>query len=224
MFGVLGEDQSDGSVLQCLIRRIGKDTSIRVKPKGYGSKGGVLTKGHRDIKGLLDLGWKFFVVCLDADGPDDTQTMADIRDKVIMPSGVENDACCVVPIQELEAWILADIAAVTQVFTSWVNPKEITNPEKIDSPKEYLEGQSKGANNKPRYSHATHNEKVAAHLNLDVVYRKCPSFRVFDIFVRKKLGIPTRADERAELERERREAERRKNELKASSNDHPPVA
>jgi hypothetical protein len=49
-------------------------------------------------------------------------------------------------VYELEAWILADIAAVTKIFTSWL-PQPISGiPEAIPDPKEHLIRLSKQAN------------------------------------------------------------------------------
>ena len=48
---------------------------------------------------------------------------------------------------------------------------------------EHLEKLSRASNHRPRYSHATHNERLAKYVNLDKVYRKCPSFRPLQSFV-----------------------------------------
>jgi hypothetical protein len=92
------------------------------------------------------------------------------------------ETCVLIPVQEIEAWILADIQAVTKIFSGWL-PDEIHNPEAIPSPKEHLEALSRQANRRPRYSHAVHNPRVAQHLDLEKVYRKCPSFRPLKDFV-----------------------------------------
>ncbi len=92
--------------------------------------------------------------------------------------------CVIVPVQELEAWILADIQSVSKVFTSW-RPQPISNPEGINSPKEFLEKLSRAANHKPRYAHAVHNARVAEHLDIDILMTKCPSFLPLANFVRK---------------------------------------
>lgn len=55
--------------------------------------------------------------------------------------------------------------------------KPISHPESIHKPKEFLGRLSRDTKGKSRYSHAVHNEKVAQHLNLDQVRKKCPSFQ-----------------------------------------------
>jgi hypothetical protein len=100
-----------------------------------------------------------FIICYDADGPDPEPKRAEARKLIVKPSGFTDDCCVVVPVQELEAWILADIECAFNLFTSW-HPKPIPNPEAISSPKEHLEKLSRDSKRKPRYSHATHNELV----------------------------------------------------------------
>jgi hypothetical protein len=88
-----------------------------------------------------------------------------------------------VPVQEIEAWILADIhQAVPQVIPSW-KPDEVSNPERIDSPKEHLAHLSRGSNKKPRYVYTIHNSQVARYLDFSTVHRKCKSFRPLQQFI-----------------------------------------
>ena len=87
-----------------------------------------------------------------------------------------------IPVQELEAWILADIECVTNVIPSW-KPNLVSNPEGISSPKEYITRLSRDSRRKPLYMHAVHNEKMAAYLDLPKVAAKCPSFCVLRDFV-----------------------------------------
>ena len=105
-----------------------------------------------------------------------------MNERIVKHSEV-GDACCIlIPVQELEAWILADIECAVNIFPSW-RPAPIQNPEKIESPKEHLEKLSRDSKQRPRYSHAVHNEKMARHLDLEKVQRKCPAFSVLVEFV-----------------------------------------
>ena len=181
MYGILGEDRSDAETLTTLVRRLKSDDSLPVKRKGYEGGALLLRKGANQLRAFADLGCSRYVVCHDSDGPDPTARRQQVLDQVVKPSGV-GPCCIVIPVQELEAWILADIAAVTAIMSSW-HPTEIGSPEHITSPKEHLERLSRDARKKPRYSHATHNEQVAKYLNLDRVAAKCPSFRPLRDFV-----------------------------------------
>ena len=186
MIGLLGEGSSDTKMIQCLIRRITDNQRIRIETMGCGSKGNLLKKGLRFINACKDQGLKYFVVCMDADGSDPEPARQAILERVIYPAQVDAQSCCVVPVQEIEAWILADLSAVTKVFTSW-KPKPHKNPEGQANPKEYLESLSKADNKRPRYSHQVHNEHVAKHLELSKVYQACPSFRPFQDFIEERL-------------------------------------
>ena len=183
MYGILGEDDSDVATLKVLVRRLAKDESLRIKGKGYSGAGELLRKGAKQLNLLKVLhSCKRFIVCHDADGPDPEPKHALVNERIVKCSEV-SDACCIlIPVQELEAWILADIESAVNVFPSW-RPAAIQNPEKIASPKEHLEKLSRDDKQRPRYSHAVHNEKMARHLDLEKVRRKCPAFSVLVEFV-----------------------------------------
>ena len=185
MYGILGEDNSDVAMLKVLVRRLANDKSLPVKGKGYGGAGEMLRKGAKQLdlfKALYSC--ERFIVCHDADGPDPGPKKILVDERIVKPSGVANACCILVPVQELEAWILADIECAINIFTSW-QPAPIQNPEKIVSPKEYLEKLSRDSKQRPRYSHAVHNEKMAKHLDLDKVQNKCPAFSELVEFVRR---------------------------------------
>jgi hypothetical protein len=182
VYGILGEDSSDVATLKILVRRLARNESLRFKGMGYSGCGEMLRKGARQLRDFQNRGCTRFIVCHDADGPDPGPKRELVRDRIIKPSGISGDYCIVVPVQELEAWILADIECATAIFSSW-KPIAIHNPESIARPKEHLESLSRSSNQKPRYSHAVHNERMARHLDLAKVSRKCPAFRELAAFV-----------------------------------------
>ena len=69
----------------------------------------------------------------------------------------------------IEAWILADIEAVSNVIKSW-KPKPILNPEDSD-PKGEIKRRA-GLAGKPLYSYETHNQQVAKYLDPEIVAKK----------------------------------------------------
>jgi hypothetical protein len=183
VYGVIGEDNSDANTFRVLIRQLANDSRLRCLCKGFDGCGEMLRKGKAQLRAFANLGCDRFVISYDADGNDPKQRLEEVMQRVVRPSGVAR-YCAVIPTQELEAWILADLPAVTNVIPSW-RPSPIKQPpETINDPKEYLEWLSRSSNQKPRYSHATHNEKVAAFLNLEIVERRCPSFQPLASFVR----------------------------------------
>ncbi len=182
MYGILGEDRSDVATLKVLVRRLARNESLSVKAKGYSGCAEMLRKGARQLKLFRSLHCTRFIVCHDADGPDPRPKRDLVRERIIRPSGIDAGYCIVVPVQELEAWILADIESASNIFPSWT-PPAIDNPEQVLSPKEHLEKLSRDSRQRPRYSHATHNERMAAHLDLVKVSKKCPAFRQLEAFV-----------------------------------------
>ena len=125
MYAVLGEDKSDTDMLKELIFSLAHDRSLTIKTKGYSSCGELLKKGARQISMFKGLGCTRFVVCYDSDRdcPDARKTA--IIKKIIEPSMTVGIFCALVPIQEIEAWILADLSAVTNIIKGWVPHKEI---------------------------------------------------------------------------------------------------
>jgi len=176
LYGIIGEDQSDVETLCVLIKRIADDSSITIKRKGYDGCGQLLTKGARQLQLFHGLGvCKRFVVCYDSDRASPAKRRQELIDRVIGPSGLQGPFCALVPVQEIEAWILADLAAVTKIIKGWTPTKVIHHPETIADPKELLEKMSREFQ-KPRYAHAVHNPRIALHLDLEQVLQKCPSF------------------------------------------------
>jgi len=182
LFGILGEDSSDVETLTVIVRRLAGNESLPIKTKGFGGSGGLLTKGRRILELMAAQGCDRFVVCIDADGPNPQPNYQRVVESVTEPAEVDAAACIVIPVQELEAWILADIQAVSRILSSWT-PQPVKNPEGIAKPKEHLVRLSRKKNAKPRYITTVHNGRVAEYLNLGEVMRKCPSFLPLREFV-----------------------------------------
>jgi len=176
VYAVLGEHASDALTVKVLMRRLSGNRSISIKTKGFQGGGDLLNKGAKQLNLFKSLGCDQFVVCYDADGPDPEPRRIKVMQKVVAPSGLAQSCCVVIPVQEIEAWILADIEAVTNVFRSWCPGPFDREPEREPKPKELLERLSRLNGKKPIYAHATHNPKVAEHLDLERVRKRCSSF------------------------------------------------
>ncbi len=124
MYAVIGEDKSDAEMLAVLMRRLANDQTLTIKTFGYSGCAQMLSKGARQLKSFAGLGCSRFVVCHDADGDDPNVRYNRVMERIVRPAGVAGSSCIVIPVQEIEAWILADIEAVTKVFSSW-KPKPI---------------------------------------------------------------------------------------------------
>jgi hypothetical protein len=181
VFAIVAEDESDVNTVTVLIRRLKENMRLPIQGKGYSGCAELLRKGANQLKRYAELGATKFIIVHDADGPDASIAEQKVRQRIISRCGLQN-CCAVIPVQELEAWILADVGAVANIFERW-QPDPIASPERIESPKEYLKRLSLNAKKRPRYLHSTHNEQVALYLDLPTVRRKCPSFVILADFV-----------------------------------------
>lgn len=104
MIGILGEQQSDVDTLRVIIRRLSSDMSAQMKSKGYNGCGELLRKCRTQILTFVDLGCDRFVVCYDSDGQDPRVRCQEIA--AVVPPETSPHCCIVIPVQELEAWLL----------------------------------------------------------------------------------------------------------------------
>lgn len=187
MYVVLAEDTSDFNCLKILIKRLANNNSISIVGKGYNCCGDMLNKGAKLLQ-FYDKQKEYckFIICYDRDKDSAQKRYEEVISRIITPSGIKkpkNFICILIPTEEIEAWILADIQAVSNVIPSWQPENKHSTPETIPNPKEFLEKLSRENKPKPLYSHNTHNEKVMAHIDLDIVKKKCPSFAELVEFV-----------------------------------------
>jgi len=178
MFAILAEDDSDAEALSHIVKRHFNNDRLSVKKKGYDGCGGLCAKGARDIRTWRAQGIQRFVVCHDADGHPPQKIREKVLNAVVKRAEAEDTCCITVPVQEIEAWLIADESAITAVIPSF-RFKGHSQPESIQSPKEWLIDQSEAENGKPLYSPKTFNAAVAKHLRFDVVAKKSPSFKAF---------------------------------------------
>jgi hypothetical protein len=176
---LLAEDDSDIQVVKQLINKINpsKFGFSQFKTDGCGR---LRNKCDKYVAALFDKGSDMVFVFHDAD-TDDNDRLRILRralSEKVLAAKPRGRACIIIPIQEIEAWLLADEEAINSSFSK-LTVKPVSNPEQVKSPKEFIERLSRGANSKPRYSNTTHNNKIAAKLNLRKVYEKCPSYRPF---------------------------------------------
>ena len=193
-YGIMGEDRSDVDALKIIIKRLADQYSLDTPAfhqKGYQGWAEMFVKGAAQLKLFERLRCNKIVICFDADGPQEkAHTRREkIRNELILPSQINVSISCfaLVPVQELEAWILADLHAVKKIITSFKLPKPFSSPERIASPKERLMKISRcPTTRKARYCPAKDNERAAKYLDFRLVETKCPSFCGFVDFVTGK--------------------------------------
>jgi hypothetical protein len=188
LYCIFGEAESDFETLKELVRRLANDPRLKIKGKGFANCGELLKKGSKQIQFYRQEGFTRFIICYDADRENPEKRFYEVLEKIVNPAGVDGTFCVLIPIQEIETWILADIQAVTKVFPGWVPVKDIPNPESIQDPKEHLIKLSRNKNMRPRYIHDIHNQKVAQYIDLEMVERKCPSFLPLKTLIKTGVG------------------------------------
>lgn len=85
------------------------------------------------------------------------------------------------PIQEIEAWLLVDPKALKLVFNMDKIPKLPTSPEAVQHPKEKLRDIVWKSTGK-HYVNTFHNKMIAAASHISKV-KMCQSFRPYPIFI-----------------------------------------
>jgi Domain of unknown function (DUF4276) len=95
----------------------------------------------------------------------------------------------VIPVREIEAWLLADHEAINQAFKLRPALKQQANPQGIAHLKEHpgsLIDQRTARH--IRYTNSIHNVRIAEHARVDRLLSRCTSFKGFEAFVREQLG------------------------------------
>ncbi|RQU70730.1 DUF4276 family protein [Burkholderia cenocepacia] len=188
MYAIIGEHQSDVDTIAQIVKRIVNDSSILVRGKGFGGCGELLKRGASQLQLYSDLKFSKFIACYDSDGGNPDEKKRELINAVFAPSGIQKDSCvALVPVHMIESWILADISAIGNVIKNWRVDEDFTNPESVRYPKKRLEDMSK-IHHRPRYNHVTMNPAIAKHINIEVVFRRCPSFRPLHNFVKSGVG------------------------------------
>lgn len=183
MLGVLAEDKSDVASIIALLRRLLPRPNIHIQPKAFGGGAELVRKGARILELMKSCGCNGFVICHDADGPDPEAKRQEVHRCVVRPAQADHGACVLIPVQEIEAWVLADTSAISAVIPT-LKLKPINSPEQVRDPKERLRNLSRKRGAKPLYVPAIHNAKVLARADLEVLSSRCPSFRPLAGFAR----------------------------------------
>ncbi len=186
-FAVLAEDRSDAEALVVLIKRIVDKGNISVKSKGFAGCGELRVKAASHVLNFARQGCTHFIICHDSDGDPPDSIRSKVRSSMAGKIDLgEHPHCIVVPVQELEAWIIADEEAITKAIPSLVIAP-VARPELLSSPKEWLVKESRRGRSRPLYAPATFNAKVVQHLSIGKVEGKCESFAELTQFVRQHM-------------------------------------
>jgi len=182
--GVIAEDISDVDVFREIVVKIAKrDFAIR-KFVGFGC-GKIKRECNRWARNLKEQNCTLLVLLHDLDKNNYTDLQSNLIG-ALSPSPIKNNII-VIPIKEVEAWLLSDEDAIRAVMNLRTKVSRVPNPENIDNPKEYLgrliEQKSGGTKH---YLNTVHNKKLASMVRLQSLER-CKSFLHLEKFLLKNL-------------------------------------
>jgi Domain of unknown function (DUF4276) len=157
--GVIAEDKSDVAVIKILVERL-RDAPISVSHFVGNGCGKIIGKSAAWSKELARAGCKFLLVVHDLDRNNridlEAKLRAAVSDSPILYSLI------LIPVQEIEAWLLSDEVAISKFFNLKNRLKRVADPEMIQNPKERLAKlvyQSSAG--KKRYVNSIHNKGIA---------------------------------------------------------------
>jgi hypothetical protein len=184
IIGVIAEDNSDVAVLRSLIRKL-TSSPFRVEFAVAHGCGRIVGKCRAWAQNLSDRGCQYLLLVRDLDLEELDRLRIELRN-ALDPTPI-SPHLIVIPVREIEAWLLADDEAIKKAMKLKKKVKRVSNPETILRPKEYLGNIiSMISDKKIRYLNAIHNEKIAeqcAVINLG----RCDSFIPFAEFIEKHI-------------------------------------
>lgn len=183
VIGVIAEETNDVDVLKELTRKVIEDRAFKFKKfVGHGC-GRLRNKCRAWCNNLLRAGCTHIVLVHDLDRENERQLRTDLRKKL---DGIaDGKKLILIPVIEMEAWLLADPEALKNVFGMTTLPSISQKPESIADAKKYLRDIVWKCCKK-RYLNTLHNEKIARELALDTL-DKCPSFAPYPPFLLEAL-------------------------------------
>ncbi len=181
--GVIAEAESDVDVLYKLTcKLIDVDSFSFKKFVGHGC-GKLRRKCAAWADNLLRRGCSYLVVIHDLDDYDQEELQQRLASSIA--HAAYSAALILIPVRELEAWLLTDSGALKKVFSLPERPELPGNPEDVLDPKKKLRDIIWKCGRK-NYVNTIHNAKIADAMSI-VKAQGCKSFRPYPVFVAKHL-------------------------------------
>jgi hypothetical protein len=184
--GVIAEDKSDVEVVKEIFRKYSSNGSFSVKPFVGSGCGRLKSKCKTWTETLFSLGCSFVVIMHDRDSADAELLRQELEKKV--SAKTHPGTAIVIPVEELEAWLLSDESALKAVFSMKQKPKRYKNCENVPSPKEEI-AKVVYSMTKKRYLNTVHNKRIAELTTISNL-RRCASFLPLDKFLRQEVFAP----------------------------------
>ena len=194
---LLAEGNSDNALLpllRWLLKRNGITTNIvlqrveepRMRP--YSTRCKMSVMGWRIQESLADYACDLLFVHRDADAPDQKSRVNEIKtgyNEAVKDR--QTPFVCVVPIQELEAWLLVDAKAICSACNTRNLPKGVKLPklgeiERMANPKEFLKqflSQASGLTAKELRDAGVTAQRIAGNIDFSLLL-KLPTFKKLD--------------------------------------------
>jgi hypothetical protein len=181
IIGLIAEDDSDAKVIHALIKMMSRNQRFKVKKHLGRGSGRIAGKCKQWAMDLKNRGCTYLILVRDLDHVSPQERQIELR-KALGTCPILRHVI-IVPIQEIEAWLLADSNAIKRAMNLTLLPKEISSPESVRNPKSKLSDVIyRCSENKTRYVNTIHNEKIASELRVSKI-RRCTSFLNFESFV-----------------------------------------
>jgi len=179
--GIIAEDISDVHVLEEIISKMTRRNQFKIRKfLGFGC-GKIINKCRDWARNLKIQGCKVLILVHDLDEKNVTTLHLELEQS-LKPCPIPQYVI-VIPVKEIEAWLLADHHAINLVFK--LSLGKIANPQAINRPKEYLRDLvDRRSNHSKTYLNTVHNRKIAAAANLRNLER-CTSFLPLKEFIQR---------------------------------------
>jgi len=177
--GIIAEEHNDIDVIYQFTCKLTPENSFSFSTFVAHGCGRLRNKCQAWSHNLIRRGCTHLVVIHDLDDKDQDSLRLELE------NSVRDTACSgriiLIPVFEIEAWLLSDPLALQQTFNMKKAPKIPQNPETIRHPKEYLRD-IVWKDSKKRYINTIHNKKIASILRIDKI-SICSSFTPYPAFV-----------------------------------------
>jgi hypothetical protein len=183
--GVIAEERNDIDVLYQFTRKLAPENSFSFSTFAAHGCGRLRNKCRAWSKNLIRRGCTHLVVIHDLDNEDQDALRAELENNV--RDMAFSGRIILIPVFEIEAWLLSDPLAVQQTFNMRKSPTIPQNPETIRHPNEYLRD-IVWKYSKKRYVNTIHNKKIASILRIHRVLL-CSSFTPYPAFVSTTIAI-----------------------------------
>jgi len=182
--GVIAEEYDDIDILYELTCKLASENEFSfTKFVGHGC-GKLRRKCTAWSHNLVKRGCSHLVVIHDFDSNDEHSLREELEESV---RGIAfTGHLILIPVYEIEAWLLSDPLALKQTFSMSKTPKVPAHPERVRDPKEHLRD-IVWKHCKKYYINTIHNRKIASEIRIERL-SVCPSFSSYPEFVDRNVN------------------------------------